>query len=292
MIRVSKLEDLVGDELSKEELKLLKTLRKQGLSEPEMKALIRGFRYPKNQTQIKKYNHGSRKINFKFAIIGDTHFGNKSVDKQALWHFYKECKKKGVKDVYHAGDMVDGLHVHRGQEYELYALGLEQQCADVIKEYPQIKGMTTYYIKGNHDLWYDQNAGASIDARISKERPDLICLGDSEADVTIAKKSTLRLMHPGGGSSYALSYKAQKIMESIEGGNKPNILAIGHYHKALQMFYRNIFCFLVGTFEHQTPFMRSKNLSAHLGGWIIEGKAGKNGGIKEMRATFIPYMKL
>jgi len=282
---ISNLEDL-----TKEERKVIRSLRKQHLSDEEVSTLANGLKY-KTQAQTKKYNH-SRGIHFKFALIGDTHMGNKSFDLDALVDFYKICKKEGVTEVYHAGDIVDGLHVHRGQEYELYALGLFQQTKDVIENYPDIKGITTYYIKGNHDQWYEKNAGANIDDKIDSCRDDMVCLGADEADILVGKKTILRLMHPGGGSSYALSYKPQKIIESIEGGNKPNILGIGHYHKSLQMFYRNVFCFLTGTFEHQTPFMRSKNLAAALGGWIIEGKAGKKGGIKELNAKFIPYMKL
>ena len=42
----------------------------------------------------------------------------------------------------------------------------------------------------------------------------------------------IMLMHPGGGTAYALSYRAQKIVQALPGGQKPDILAIGHYHKA------------------------------------------------------------
>ena len=58
--------------------------------------------------------------------------------------------------------------------------------------------------------------------------------------------------------AYALSYKIQKMVEAMSGGEKPNILAVGHYHK-LEMFpYRNVQCFQTGTFQAQTPWMRGK----------------------------------
>jgi len=278
------------DDITEEELKILKSIRSQNLSPEELKILAKGLKRP-GKAQVKTYNHSkSKKRRFKIALIGDTHLGNKSDMKEELWDFYKKAYKLGVRDFYHAGDMVDGLHVHRGQEYELYVLGMEEQAKNVVEDYPYLKGVTTYWIQGNHDLWYKQNVGGSIDKLISPHREDLICLGDNEADVLIGNGTKLRLLHPGGGSSYALSYKPQKLIESIEGGNKPNIMAIGHFHKSLQMFYRNVFCFLVGCFERQTPFMRSKNLSAHPGGWIIEGTSGKKGGINDITATFIPYM--
>lgn len=272
------------------ETKILEAIRKQNLSIDELTTLAKGLKH-KASAGNKTYDHSDRHDkHFKFALLGDTHFGNKSVDKKAIVDFYNRAYKLGVRQFYHCGDLVDGLHVHKGQEYELYALGMEEQSKDIIEDYPSKKDAITYYIQGNHDLWYKQNVGGSIEALISKERDDLQCLGDSEADILLGSGSKLRLLHPGGGSAYALSYKPQKIIEAIEGGNKPNIIGIGHFHKSLQMFYRNVFAFLVGTFEHQTPFMRSKGLSAHLGGWIIEGHSGGKGGIHDITATFIPYM--
>jgi len=82
-------------------------------------------------------------------------------------------------------------------------------------------------------------------------------------------KAILRLWHPGGGTAYAISYHPQKWAESLSGGEKPHICGIGHYHKAEQLFYRNIHIFQTGTFEEQTPFMRRKKLAAMLGGWIL-----------------------
>jgi len=83
------------------------------------------------------------------------------------------------------------------------------------------------------------------------------------------KDITLRLMHPGKGTAYALSYQPQKWAESISGGDKPSIAALGHYHKIEQLFYRNIHIFQTGTFEEQTPFMQRRNIAAMLGGWIL-----------------------
>ena len=56
-----------------------------------------------------------------------------------------------------------------------------------------------------------------------------------------------------------------------EGGKKPHILGIGHFHKAEYMpRYRNVKAIQAGTFQDQTPFMARKGLAAHVGGWIIE----------------------
>jgi hypothetical protein len=102
-------------------------------------------------------------------------------------------------------------------------------------------------------------------------------------------ETVIRVQHPGGGSAYALSYTPQKIVESLSGGDKPNILLLGHYHKAGHWFLRNIHTVLGGCFQAQSPFMRKKRLAAHVGGWIIEFLQGDTGDVLEFTSTFIPF---
>lgn len=99
-----------------------------------------------------------------------------------------------------------------------------------------------------------------------KERPVVLNILDLAKE---KENITLKLLHPGKGTAYALSYHPQKWAESISGGTKPNIAGLGHYHKVEYLFYRNIHMFQTGTFESQSPFMRRMNISAHMGGWIL-----------------------
>lgn len=72
-------------------------------------------------------------------------------------------------------------------------------------------------------------------------------------------------------NSYALSYRLQKIVESIEGGTKPNMIIAGHDHKSLYLpNLRNIQALAAGCIQHQTPWMRRKKLAAYCGFWIVE----------------------
>jgi hypothetical protein len=91
-------------------------------------------------------------------------------------------------------------------------------------------------------------------------------------------------------NSYAISYKLQKYINSISGGQKPNLLFEGHYHKALYMFYRNIHGFESGTLQEQTVFMRKLQTPAMLGYWIIDVQ-GKDGNVSKIKPEFIPYFE-
>ena len=124
---------------------------------------------------------------------------------------------------------------------------------------------------------------------IADKRPDMVYLGRDCAVVNLTDKCTLELRHPWDGTAYALSYKPQKIIEAMEADSKPNILAIGHYHKVEYLFYRNVHCFQTGCFQSQTPFTRGKGISVHMGGWIVEILVGEDGAIKEIMPTLIPF---
>lgn len=225
----------------------------------------------------------------KFAIIGDTQLGSKYTQLTYLHQFYDLCAKQGITDVYHTGDMVDGLKMRVGHEYELYTVSADDMRDDVIKNYPKRDGITTHFISGNHDASIYKQVGYDICQAISNARPDMDYLGRDCAIVYLTPNCTLELRHPWDGTAYALSYKIQKMIESMESDSKPNILAVGHYHKTEYMFYRNIHALQTGCFQGQTPFTRGKGISVHLGGWIVTIRVDTDGYIQGFAPEFIPF---
>ena len=226
----------------------------------------------------------------KFGLVGDKHFGSLYHDSKSLHGFYDYAKSQGVKVVYDVGDICDGHKVYRGQEFELRDLGLDAQVARIKADHPD-NGIITRFITGNHDASFKSEAGVVAGRAISFARPDMEFIGEDQARIeyqTPNGKFSIMLLHPGGGSSYALSYRPQKIVESLEGGTKPDLLAIGHYHKADMIpSYRNVCAIQTGTFQRQTPFMARGGLSAHVGGWIVEVTKGKGHNI--VKAEFVAF---
>lgn len=227
----------------------------------------------------------------KFAIMGDTQLGSKYAQITYLHDFYDRCVKEGIKDVYHTGDITEGLKMRVGHEYELYAVSADDMRDDVVKNYPKREGITTHFITGNHDASIYKQVGYDIGQAIANARPDMKYLGRDCAVINITPNCTLELRHPWDGTAYALSYKIQKMIEAMESDSKPNILAVGHYHKAEYMFYRNVHALQTGCFQGQTPFTRGKGISIHLGGWIVEVEVDDKGTIKAFKSQFVPYYK-
>jgi len=84
------------------------------------------------------------------------------------------------------------------------------------------------------------------------------------------------------------SYRLQKILESLSGGEKPNVLVAGHVHKFVTIFERNVYAVSVGTLERQTKWMRGKRIAAHVG-FVIGDYWVNDSGLAKAGHTWYPF---
>lgn len=229
----------------------------------------------------------------RFGLISDTHYNSKYVQMTYLNEFYDRCVRLGIKDVYHAGDIDDGEQMRPGHSYENYTQGADEHIAEIVKNYPYREGIMTHFITGNHDASFRKSCGLDIGNLITAKRPDLNYLGRDVANINITDNITMQLRHPWTGSAYALSYRPQKIIESMEIAciDKPTILCIGHFHKMEYLYYHGIHCFQTGCFQSATPFTVGKAISVSMGGWIIEIETDNEGKLKSITPTAVTFDK-
>ena len=228
----------------------------------------------------------------RFGVVSDCHINNEDTQITHLHDIYDTFAREGVEMVYNVGDIDEGEKMRAGQEYELYNHGVDRHVDEIVRVYPYRPGITTRFITGNHDLAFLRNIGCDIGERIAAKRADMEYVGREYAKVMLTDNCSVGLIHPGGGSAYAISYKPQKIAESLSGGGKPNILLIGHYHKAEWFFYRNIHMIQAGCFEAQTPFMQRNQLAAMVGGFIVEVHVSEDGSVNCIVPRFYPYYEM
>jgi len=214
---------------------------------------------------------------FRFAAFGDLH----AASKYTRWDVREDLTKRAedfkAQAILDTGNWIDGEKSFN--RYDLEAVGLDAQCALLAQRYPKSK-LTTYAVAGaDHEGWYVKTLGVDVGAYCEDVMNDYghkwVDLGYMEADIVLknyntGKKNILRIAHPGGGTGYALSYRPQKIIESYEGGEKPAVLLLGHYHKIDFGLVRNVWYVQTGCSQDQTPFMRQKSIEAHVGGFFIE----------------------
>ena len=279
---------------STEEYTAIKKLEKMGIQPSEVINLAKTLEKSKPIENV-HYKIGKSKV--KYVAFGDTHIGNKNYKPHIMTHIGKLAKKDDIDFVACTGDILDGWYQNRPQSlFEQNAIGLDQQLNMATKELSKLpKDKPVFFITGNHTYnTYMRGAGIEVGPKIvdmmkNKGFDNFHYLGNGEGDIILNNGSTIKMLHPDGGTAYAISYRSQKIAESLTGGEKPEVLLIGHFHKAEYIFYRNIHIFQTGTLEGQTKFMRGKHIPAHTGFWVIEmlGKH-KNRQIDAVKPMFIP----
>lgn len=225
----------------------------------------------------------------RLGIVSDTHLCSKYQQLTLLNQAYMDFHNRGITTVLHVGDLTDGDYKNRPDHiYSLFRIGASDQADYVCEMYPKIKGLKTYFIQGSHDATHIKNGGADIGRMVSQERKDMINLGVGQATFKL-NGCKIEMLHPSGGSAYAYSYKPQKIVDSMTGGEKPNILLIGHYHKNLYMMYRNIHVVCVPSLEARTPFMTGNALINDVGYDVLEFTVNKKGEVQKFNVEHVPF---
>lgn len=234
-----------------------------------------------------------------FAGCADQHLCSKYERLDCLNDYYDHVQRRGISIVLNGGNWIDGESSFN--KHDLLVHGCDQQLQYMAEHYPQREGVETWAIAGeDHEGWWSRREGVDI-GRYAENvmrqagRTDWHNMGFMECFIPVVhgdtgKSSQLCLMHPGGGSAYAISYAPQKIVEGFDGGAKPAVLLIGHYHKSSYQMTRNVHVTQLGCFQDQSLFMRQKKLAAHLGGWFFKLHVDPaTGAVDEFTGTFRNY---
>lgn len=234
---------------------------------------------------------------FKFGVIGETHLYSKYARLDVLNCLYDIFAREKISTVWHTGNIVDG-ECHFNRHDLVGPAGFESQAEYLARNYPKRAGIVTRFITGDdHEGWWAHREGFNPGARLQQTaerygRKDLQWIGHVEADVHLKApkgQAWMRIMHPGGGSAYAISYTTQKIVESYQGGEKPHILIVGHYHKFDYGYPREVHTLQPGCVQDQTPFLRKLKIQAHVGGCIVRFHQSKTGEISRFNVEWIPF---
>jgi hypothetical protein len=233
---------------------------------------------------------------FLFGAAGDLHAGSKYCRWDVREDLYRQFISAGAQCNFDTGNWLEGEASFN--RYDIAAHGLDMQCKMLAERHP--RGLATYAVWGDdHEGWYVQREGIDVgryaESVMREAGHDWTNLGFMEAHVVLknansGKSVPMTVAHPGGGSAYATSYSIQKIIESLEGGEKPAVGLYGHYHKLWAGLIRNVWCVQTGTGCDQTPFMRKKKIEAHVGGTLIKLRQDpRTGAILSMTPELIRY---
>lgn len=226
------------------------------------------------------FTYTSRPDNtFVFGITADNHLGSIYERLDVLTALYDWFHREQVDRVFNAGNWIEGDDVKT--QHEAHVHGLDPQLAYLAKTYPQRPGLHTYAVWGeDHEGWYARRESIDVGRYAERKmreagRDDWHNLGFVEAAVALTNANTgvvappMIIQHPGGGTAYALSYRMQKIIESYQGGEKPSVLILGHYHKMMTAIIRSVIGFYAGCTQDQSSFMKKIPTEPALGGYVV-----------------------
>ena len=234
------------------------------------------------------YEIPSKLEKLKLLLISDTHLASKYDRLDILRYLYQKAEDKGINYVLHSGDLTDGLK-RQEQIYDLREISYTGQRDYVIDKYPK-SDIPTYFIAGNHDLWWIRQCGADICRDIANQREDLHYLGSDCADLKIGKLK-VRLYHGKGGGAYAKSYKIQKYLDAIPTEEKPHILQTGHVHQAFYYKQDKTHCFQTSCLQDLTPFERSMGFNNDKSCWWVDVEFDDKGNVYSVSPTLETFEK-
>lgn len=246
--------------------KLQRHMSRQGLSEEEVISALKSgatkkIRSTRGRVSISKNS-------FRYLLFSDAHIGHNKFHPELFDFMVQYTKQEKPDFIVNPGDHLEGMSGRPGHIYELSHIGFQQQIDYAAQLYSELDRFDHFGIDGNHDQWYEKknNGGLIVGDELEARVKNYHNLGQDEGDID-ASGIHIKLIHPGDGIAYALSYKLQKRIESLSGGEKPHILHSGHYHKSLYLYNRGVHGTESGTLCGQTKFMRAKGTPAHTGFW-------------------------
>jgi len=283
---VKKLKKIQEKEFSSKDIALLKKLKNKFTDKELQNILNSGFDlYNSQNRHINNINFSGSVI--KFGVLTDTHIGSIFFKEKLFFKAIEMFEKEKCKFITHSGDVTDGLSNRQGHVYELTHIGFNQQLEYAINLFSKVK-IPIYSVDGNHDRYYIKSAGAIIVKEIAKQIKNFTFLGHDIAEFTINQGIKICLWHGEDGSSYATSYRLQKIVESLTGGSKPNMIIAGHTHKHNYSFERNVHILSAGACSLQSSYMKSKRLANHAGFWIVDLTVNKKSIVK-CKVEWFPF---
>ncbi len=214
-------------------------------------------------------DHLTGKDRLKLAVVSCTHFGSKYQQLTALREFARYAERSAKVDAFvHAGDVQDGPVTRHKNPTEVFKHDWNSMLDYAVEVLPRTR-KPWYMIGGNHDGWWTTDGGANIVKALCDARDDITYLGQDLGYLRF-KDTLIEVFHYDTGSAYAYSYKAQKHVESLDAARKPAVSLIGNFHKFCALYYRNVFCVQLPSFQAQSAWMARKSLVSEVAGVILD----------------------
>ena len=202
-----------------------------------------------------------------FGFTSDWHIGNKHTNEDYILDYLDLLKERGVKQIFHGGDLFEGYRIYKSQINELLpdCFGMKEQIKHFNKLIPKQKDLNIKLISGNHLV--KNHKGKNVVEELCYIRKDIDYLGKYECLVGLKDGVTMEIIHPSRKSRYGRLSEVNNYLNLLP--EKPNILGIGHKHISNCHLYNDVVCYHLGTFLSE-PNKKNNKFSPDIGAWIVE----------------------
>lgn len=218
------------------------------------------------------------------ALVGDLHYGSKYRLDWAIKDFYKKAKSHGCTVAFQVGDILEGQYRHHHPQ-DLDGHGFDEQAALCVNNLPDC--IPTEYIEGNHDETLGKangsHAGKMLESYARSHGRDDLTYHASRQVLLQYRGLRVCLFHPSFGMPKSArlgvtptrqvptSHLERFLVSLADCKEKPDIVAIGHWHQSSYMQYRGMNVFLCGTFQGPGgSFSNSLGDNPAVGSWIVD----------------------
>ena len=217
----------------------------------------------------------------KFGAISDLHLSSNYSQTPINDDLKRLFIRNEIKYLFIVGDNDEGsINMHRGQVYRQKKHGLTEKTDFLISVIPRIPGVTIYWIYGNHDLSHDNESGYKIMDHVSRERPDIITLGENEGRVNIGTKHApfyIELSHPSIKPKSIKSTNIDKELEELDDEHRSHMYFRGHDHDEYTTQVKGTYGAKLPCLKGTDPYIRSMRMRSSIGGKIYTVSWTKQG---------------
>lgn len=227
---------------------------------------------------------------FKFVAISDTRFGSKHQQLTILNDIYTKAYKNGYNNAFLCGNISEGLYpITSPYVDDLFLSDTLQQANHIIKNFPKIKGMNTYFITGKQDKTHITKNKISIGKIIDDNRNDMIYLGSFQTDLRIDNVKVRLFNNEQLEKTYTTSYRPQQTIKSFRSEDKPDVLLYGALLQMEKFNYHNVDCISIPSVCATTKKMSQNRQDNIVGAWYITITTNKKGNLEKIDAVAAPY---
>jgi hypothetical protein len=225
--------------------------------------------------------------------VTDTHLGSKFCDEKALLENLHKAPDRGATIVVSTGDVVDGVNAKL--QHEQREIGFDGQVKRLIRLLKKAPKVPWVAIGGNHDAYADDavgmESGLVIESRMRDAGIDWTYLGSCLGRAVI-HGAKWELWHPHGSGTTRNSVRRllNSRAETYLPEDRPDVLAIGHFHKhcSVYSFPEQVFCTAGGTFQRKGSTFSDRILNAwDIGSSIVSWTLRQDGTVGEFACDFM-----